>query len=80
MVEYSNENRGVLFTNENKTNEKAPDYTGKINVDGVDKDLAGWIKTSAKGKKFLSLKVNVPYVKNKQFTPGKSHYNDEPPF
>lgn len=61
MPEYDNENKGVLFKNERKESENQPDYTGTVNVGGVDKDIAAWIKTSKDGtKKFLSLKVSEP--------------------
>jgi hypothetical protein len=56
-MEYSNENSGVLFKNDKATNEKAPQYTGKINVNGTDYRLAAWIKEGKKGK-FMSLKVS----------------------
>lgn len=36
MSEYDNTNRGALFRNDKDGNEKRPDYTGKINVDGKD--------------------------------------------
>lgn len=61
MSDYDNSNSGVLFKNDKKGNEKAPDYKGKINVDGVEKQLAAWIKTSQKGVKFMSLAVSEPY-------------------
>jgi uncharacterized protein (DUF736 family) len=57
---YDETNRGVLFRDEDKKTDKHPDYTGKLNVDGVDFRLAGWIKTGKSGKKFLSLKVSEP--------------------
>lgn len=56
-MEYDNTNRGVLYKNESD-NEKAPAYTGKINVDGNDYQLAAWIMTSKLGNKFMSLKVS----------------------
>ena len=34
--------------------------TGKLNVEGKDLQLAGWMKESKNGKKFLSLKVQEP--------------------
>lgn len=57
MMDYSNENRGVLFKNDDKQSEKAPDYKGTINVDGVEYWLSSWIKTSKQGNKFMSLSV-----------------------
>lgn len=60
MPEYNNENRGVLFKNEKKESDRQPDYTGKLNIDGVDKELAAWIQTSQGGKKYLSIRVSEP--------------------
>ena len=33
---YSNENSGALFKNDDKSNERHPDYKGSLNVNGVD--------------------------------------------
>lgn len=63
MSNYDNTNSGVLFTNDQKGNEKAPNYKGKINVDGKDYDLAGWIREGKSGQ-FLSVKVSKPYQKS----------------
>jgi uncharacterized protein (DUF736 family) len=62
MSNYDNTNSGVLFTNDKKGNEKAPEYKGKINIGGKDYDLAGWKKQGKNGT-FLSLKVSEPYKK-----------------
>lgn len=55
MSDYTNS--GILFKNDKKGNDKAPEYTGKINIDGTEKRLAAWVKDGAKGK-FMSLKVS----------------------
>lgn len=57
---YDNTNRGVLFKNDKKGNERAPDYTGKLNVTGKDWSLAAWIKESKSGTKFLSISLSEP--------------------
>jgi len=44
MSNYDNTNSGVLFPNDQKGNEKAPNYKGKLNVAGKDYDLAGWVR------------------------------------
>lgn len=57
MTEYDNSNRGVLFKNQRKQSDRHPDYTGSINVDGVEHFLDAWIKKSGKGETFMSLSV-----------------------
>ena len=60
-MEYDNTNRGVLFRNESVTPEnKQPYMTGKLNVEGKDLQIAGWMQESKSGKKFISLKVQEP--------------------
>lgn len=54
--EFDNTNRGALFRNNRKTTDKHPDYTGQINVNGVDFWISAWSKQSAKGP-LLSLSV-----------------------
>jgi uncharacterized protein (DUF736 family) len=57
MTDFDNTNTGALFKNDKKTSEKAPDYKGTINVDGVDYWLSSWLKTSKQGDKYMSLSV-----------------------
>ena len=66
-------NHGAMFRNEKKK-DTHPDYRGGINVDGVEKELAGWIKTDNKGNKYLSLTVSDPYKKEE-----KAEQKVEPP-
>jgi len=51
------DNSGVLFKNENKDNEKKPDYKGSIMVDGNEYWLSAWIKEGKSGK-FMGLAVS----------------------
>ncbi len=55
--QYDNTNRGALFIEEEKTNERAPDMKGPINVAGQEYQLAAWKQTSKAGKKFLSVTI-----------------------
>lgn len=61
MAEYDNSNQGILFRNDKKAEgSKQPDYQGNAEVNGKKVEIAGWIRTSKTGKKFLSLKFQEP--------------------
>lgn len=50
---YDNTNQFALFKNDKGENPKRPDYTGTINIDGMEFQLSAWIREGAKGK-FMS--------------------------
>jgi single-stranded DNA-binding protein len=61
-MSYDNTNTGLLAKNQRKEQDNHPDYTGSINVDGVDYWLSAWIKTGKEGgklegQKFFSLSL-----------------------
>ena len=68
MSNYDNTNRGAIFKNEQKSSDKQPDYKGRINVDGVDKQISLWVTTSKskEGKKFFSVQISEPYQPQQQ--------------
>jgi uncharacterized protein (DUF736 family) len=66
MSNYDNTNRGAIFKNEQKSSDKQPDYKGKINVDGVEKQISLWVTTSKEGKKFFSVQISEPYQPQQQ--------------
>ena len=51
------DNSGVLFINDKKENERAPQYKGNITVNGQDYWLSAWIKEGKSGK-FMGLAVS----------------------
>jgi len=57
-MDYDNTNRGTLFKAKEKKSEKSPDYTGTINVGGVEMRLSAWLKESKAGTKYFSLAVS----------------------
>ena len=63
MNQYDNTNSGALFTNKNRKEEKHPNYTGKLNVNGKEYQISGWIKETKNGEQFLSLKLSEPFKK-----------------
>lgn len=63
MSNYDNTNTFVLFINDKKGNEKAPDLKGKANINGIEKDMAVWIREGKNGK-FYSGKISEPRSKD----------------
>lgn len=59
MSTYDNTDTFILFKNDKEGNEKRPDYTGTINIDGDEYRLAAWIKEGKKGK-FMTGKIGDP--------------------
>ena len=58
MAEYDNTNSFALFKNDKGDNPKRPDYTGNLNVDGIEFRISGWIREGQKGK-FISGSVQI---------------------
>ncbi len=80
-MEYDNTNSGALYRNENKQEEKHPDYSGSINVGGKDYWLSGWVKESKKdGKKFFSLSIKQKAKENPHSKKEVEQPNDDIPF
>lgn len=81
---------GALFKVREKKNEKAPDYNGNLDVDkdlidlvqsGAEKiQLAGWLKTSKAGSKYISLRVSAPYEKKNNSGGSRGSSDDDIPF
>jgi hypothetical protein len=82
MTDYDNTNRGAIFKNEKKENPKAPDFGGKLNVDGKDYFIDGWRYDARDGKKaFISLKVKLMEKQGAgRRTEVKEKLDDEVPF
>jgi uncharacterized protein (DUF736 family) len=63
MANYQNKpGQGAIFKNK-KTNDKAPDYRGSVNIDGKDWEISGWSKQTKTGDGYLSISVKEPYNK-----------------
>ena len=57
------QNKGAIFKNENKSNEKHPDYRGKINWGGTEIEVSMWVNKSKEGKSYFSVRLQEPYKK-----------------
>jgi uncharacterized protein (DUF736 family) len=72
------QNSGAIFKNDyKKQGDKQPEYKGKIIVDGKDKEIALWLAESKDGKKYFSVKISEPYVKDSGEQAGFEAINDD---
>jgi hypothetical protein len=66
-MEHDNTNRGVLFKNDKKTEEKHPDYTGSyMDSSGADHWLDAWLAKDRNGKTYMRLKTKLKDDVHKQ--------------
>lgn len=61
---YDNTNTGLLGRNDNKTEDRQPDFTGSCDIEGTEYRIAGWIReagpnSKSPGRKFFSLKFTA---------------------
>lgn len=66
MAEFDNTNRATMFINDKKTEEKHPDWSGTLNVEGKEYWISGWKKVSKGGKPFLSLSIREKQEQTRQ--------------
>jgi uncharacterized protein (DUF736 family) len=51
--------QGSVFFNDRKSKPSHPDYQGKVLVEGKTYRIAGWVKATQAGSRFLSLKLTL---------------------
>ena len=67
---------GSLFRADKKS-ENAPDYEGKLMLNEREWRIAGWLKTTPAGKKWMSLKVEPPRAKDAPIAPAARKINPD---
>jgi len=71
IMSYDNTNTGMLSRNDRKTQETHPDYSGFINVDGVEFWLSGWLKEGKAGGKMEGKKAKAGMGRKPRMSGGK---------
>jgi len=88
---YDNTNRWTLNKNAGKQQDTHADYNGKINVDGVEYWLNGWVKDGPNGKfisgtikpieaKSISQQAQAKIRRPDPISSGRSLLDDDVPF
>ena len=58
-MEYDNTNRGSIWKNEKKETEKHPDFTGSLNVEGVEYWVSAWKRKPDASDKAPALSFSI---------------------
>lgn len=73
---YDNTNRGAIWGNQRKEKDTHPDFTGSINVEGVEYFLDAWKRKPDAGENAPSLSFRV---KRKDSQPNEGSGGESPP-
>lgn len=88
MAYETRDNTGRLFKNEDKKNERGPDYSGEALIEGQAFYMDGWLKTAESGRKWMSFSFKPkqqrqperPAAKPREEPRRPSRDFDDPPF
>jgi hypothetical protein len=78
-MQYDNTNRFSLFRNDRKTEDRDPDYTGSLNVDGVEFFIDAWDPKTPGGKLVFSGRVKRKTQQAKAASSPGAQYGYQPP-
>lgn len=59
MADYDNTNRGAIFKNDQKKTDSHPDFTGSLNVDGIEFWVNAWKRKAGASEKSPALTFSV---------------------
>ena len=59
MTQYDNTNRGQIWRNEKKQTDNHPDFTGSLNVNGVEYWVSAWKRKEGAAAKAPALSFSI---------------------
>jgi hypothetical protein len=86
MSEYDNNNRGSIWKNDKKETDNHPDFTGSLNVEGVEFWVSAWKRKEGANEKAPALSFTVKLKEsNANASPKKGKapapdYDDDIPY
>ena len=83
MTEYDNTNRGSIWKNEKKSTENHPDFTGSLNIEGVEYWVSAWRRKEGANPNAPALSFSVKRKEEIPQAPAKpadNSFEDDLPF
>lgn len=82
MTDYDNTNRGSIWKNDKKETDRHPDFTGSLNVEGVEYWVSAWKRKPDANPKAPALSFSVkPKEQQPQQAPAQQQgMDDDIPF
>lgn len=74
--EYDNNNRGSIWKNDKKETEKHPDFTGSLNVNGVDFWVSAWKRRADQNEKAPALSFSIKAKDDTAPVKASTHISD----
>lgn len=70
-MSYDNTNRGQIWRNDKKEKDTQPDFTGGINVEGVEYWLSGWSRKPDDNPKSPAVRFSIQKKDQQQAAPAQ---------
>jgi hypothetical protein len=72
MTEYDNTNRGSIWKNDKKEKDTHPDFTGSLNVGGVEYWVSAWKRKEGAAAKAPALSFSIKPKEEQQAAPKRA--------
>lgn len=78
MADYDKTNRGAIWKNPRKEQDTHPDFTGLLNVDGVEYWVSAWKRKEGASDKSPALSFSVKPKEEKREAPQRQQPSSQP--
>ena len=77
-MSYDNTNRGSIWRNDKKEKDTHPDFTGSLNVEGVEYQVSAWKRKEGANPKSPALSFSIkPKESKQQNKPAQSQHDSD---
>jgi hypothetical protein len=77
VSEYDNSNRGAIWPNTKKETDRHPDFTGSLDVDGVEYWVSAWKRSPDANPKAPSLRISVKRKEEQRASAPMDDFEDQ---